>query len=127
MLLRRMDAEVLFDAMLRVTGRLNPERFGPADEVEKLPSGEVVPKEGKQGWRRSIYIQKRRLTPVTLFDLFDSPRMAPNCTERRYSTVAPQALQLLNGHMARRLARYFAGRLIDAFPGTPGDRWSNST
>ena len=120
MRLRRMDAEVLFDAMLRVTGRLNPERFGPASEVEKLPSGEVVPKEGRQGWRRSIYIQKRRLTPVTLFDLFDSPRMAPNCTERRYSTVAPQALQLLNGHMARRLARYFAGRLIDAFPGDPG-------
>ena len=118
--LQRMDAEVLFDSMLRVTGRLNPERFGPADEVEKLPSGEVIAKEGKQGWRRSIYIQKRRLMPVTFFDLFDAPRMAPNCTERRYSTVAPQALQLMNGHVTRKLARYFAGRLIDAFPQDPG-------
>ena len=56
---------------------------------------------------------------MTFLDLFDSPQMAPNCTERRYSTVAPQALQLMHGYMARELSRHLAGRLIDAFPEQP--------
>ncbi len=115
MSMQRMDAEVLFDSMLRATDRLDPQLFGPPVEIEKLPSGEVIPKASKQGWRRAIYIQKRRLTPVTLFDVFDAPRMAPNCIERRHSNVAPQALQMMNGSMTRELARYLAGRLIDEF------------
>ncbi len=117
--MRRMDAEVLFDSMLRTTGRLDPKFFGPPREIEELASGEVIAKGSRRGWRRAIYIQKRRSLPVTLFDVFDAPRMAPNCTERRNSNVAPQALQMMNGYMARELARYLAGRLIDAFPNDP--------
>ncbi len=117
--MRRMEAEVLYDSILRVTGRLDPRRFGPADEVEKKPDGEVIAKGSKKGRRRAIYTQRRRFLPMTFLDLFDSPQMAPNCTERRYSTVAPQALQLMHGYMARELSRHLAGRLIDAFPEQP--------
>ncbi len=117
--MKRMEAEVLYDSILRVTGRLDPLRFGPADEVEKKPDGEVIAKGSKKGRRRAIYIQRRRFLPMTFLDLFDSPQMAPNCTERRYSTVAPQALQLMHGYMARELSRHLAGRLIDAFPEQP--------
>ena len=117
--MKRMEAEVLYDAILRVTGRLDPRRFGPADEVEKKPDGEVIAKGSEKGRRRAIYIQRRRFLPMTFLDLFDSPQMAPNCTERRYSTVAPQALQLMHGYMARELSRHLAGRLIDAFPEQP--------
>ncbi len=119
MSMRRMEAEVLYDSILRVTGRLDPQRFGPADEVEKKPDGEVIAKGSKKGRRRAIYTQRRRFLPMTFLDLFDSPQMAPNCTERRYSTVAPQALQLMHGYMARELSRHLAGRLIDAFPERP--------
>ena len=60
MSMRRMQAEVLYDSMLRATGRLNPEPFGPADAVEKMDDGEVVAKGSKKGWRRAIYTEKRR-------------------------------------------------------------------
>lgn len=122
MSLRRMQAEVLYDSMLRATGRLDPERFGPADAVEKMDDGEVVAKGTKQGWRRAIYTEKRRLTRMTFLDLFDAPQMAPNCTERISSNVAPQALQLMNGFLARKLSRHLAGRLVDAHPGRVEDQ-----
>ena len=117
--MKRMEAEVFYDSILRVTGRLDPQRFGPADEVEKKSDGEVIAKGSPKGRRRAIYIQRRRFLPMTFLDLFDLPQMAPNCTQRRYSTVAPQALQLMHGYMARELSRHLAGRLIDAFPEQP--------
>ena len=40
--LRRMDAEVIRDSILKVAGRLDRTPFGPADEVEATPQGEVV-------------------------------------------------------------------------------------
>ena len=36
---------------------------------------------------------------VTLLEDFDLPQMNPNCSERRDSTVAPQALHLMNNAM----------------------------
>ena len=116
MSLRRMEAEVLYDSMLRATGRLDDDRFGPATAVEKLDDGEVVAKGTRKGWRRAIYTEKRRLTRMTFLDLFDAPQMAPNCTERISSNVAPQALNLMNGYLTRKLSRHLAGRLVDAHP-----------
>lgn len=117
--MRRMRAEVLYDSVLRATGRLDPTPFGPPDTVEVRESGEVVPKGSEAGFRRAVYLLKRRKTPVTILELFDSPRMAPNCTERAMSTVAPQALQMRNGDLVRGHARYLAGRLMDESPDDP--------
>ena len=52
-------------------------------------------------------------TPVSLLDAFDQPAMTPNCTERRRSNVATQALHMMNGSMTWDLARYMAGRVMD--------------
>ena len=60
--------------------------------------------------------------PVTLLEVFDAPKPAPNCTERRESTVAPQALQLMNGDAVLEHARFLAGRLIDEHPGQPEEQ-----
>ncbi|MSO22829.1 MAG: DUF1553 domain-containing protein [Acidobacteria bacterium] len=117
MALRRLDAEGLYDSILSVTDRLDPQQFGKPAEIEEKPSGEIIAKGGKNGWRRAIYVLKRRKTPLTLLEVFDQPRMSPNCTERRQSNVSPQALQMMNGDTARQHARYLAGRLIDEFPG----------
>lgn len=113
--LRRVDAEVLYDSVLRVTGRLDEELFGPAVKVDIRPDGEVVPQPGKAGYRRSIYALQRRIAPLTILDVFDLPPMSPNCIERRQSTVPTQALQMINGKTLRELSRYLAGRLIDEF------------
>ena len=114
--LRRMDAEVLHDSILRATGRLDPTRFGRPARVTKRDNGEIVAEATDQGWRRAIYLLRKRRLPVTLLEVFDAPKLAPNCTERRESTVAPQALQMMNGEAQIEHARYLAGRLIDEHP-----------
>ena len=118
--LRRMDAEVLHDSILRVTGRLDAERFGRPVGVTKKENGEIVPDRTEEGWRRAVYVLRKRRLPVTLLEVFDAPKPAPNCTERRESNVAPQALQMMNGEAALEHARYLAGRLMDEHPGDPG-------
>ena len=114
--LRRMDAEVLHDSILRATGRLDPTRFGRPVKVTKKDNGEIVPEATEEGWRRAVYVLRKRRTPVTLLEVFDAPKPAPNCTERRESNVAPQALQMMNGEAALEHARFLAGRLIDENP-----------
>ena len=114
--MRRMTAEMLYDSILSVTGRLDPKRFGSPAEVEVQDSGEAVAKGSREGWRRAVYTQRRRSTPVTLMDAYDLPQLSPNCTERGQSIVATQALQLMNGASTRNHAQYLAGRLLDEHP-----------
>ena len=111
--LHRMDAETLYDSLMSVAGRLDSTLFGPPSEVDVRPDKEVVVKPTTAGFRRSIYVLHRRQTPVSLLDAFDQPAMTPNCTERRRSNVATQALHMMNGSMTWDLARYMAGRVID--------------
>ncbi|MEO1996103.1 MAG: PSD1 and planctomycete cytochrome C domain-containing protein [Planctomycetaceae bacterium] len=106
----RIEAEVLRDAILTISGKWNQRRYGPpvpvmADRVgqfvvgqENLNAGRpgpVLPMHGEE-FRRSIYIQMRRSRPLTVLETFDAPRMDPNCCSRSASTVAPQALLLMN-------------------------------
>jgi len=58
-----------------------------------------------------IYVQQQRKVVATHLENFDFPQMNPNCVERRGSTVAPQALHLMNNGMVRRLAEQFARRV----------------
>ncbi len=113
MQLHRMDAETLYDSLLTVAGRLDPALFGSPTEVDIRPDKEVTVKPTATGFRRSIYVLHRRQTPVSLLDAFDQPAMTPNCTERRRSNVATQALHMMNGSMTWELARFMAGRVID--------------
>ncbi len=110
----RMDAEALYDSILKVTGRLDPRPFGPADPLETRPNREVVATGSKAGFRRSIYTQQRRYDPVSLLEAYDMPRMTPNCVERENSTVATQALHMMNGATVWEHSRYMAGRIIDS-------------
>ncbi len=112
--LRRLDADALRDSILKVAGRLDPTPYGPADELEVKPDGEVVAKAGSQGYRRSIYLMQRRSKPVSLLESFDAPLLVPNCLKRPHSTVSSQALQLENSELVRISARHMAGRVIDA-------------
>ncbi len=114
---RRMDAEQLHDSILQVTGRLSRQQFGPPVEVETKPGGEVAAQGEKESFRRAIYVLHRRTAPVTLLEVFDLPPMSPNCTERPYSTVPAQALEMRNSPMILEHARYWAARLQDQYGG----------
>jgi mono/diheme cytochrome c family protein len=109
--LKRMEAEVLRDSLLYISGQLDETQFGPAAPVAARADGLVTSKRGENGWRRSIYVLQRRTKIPTLLENFDFPQMGPNCLQRGESLVAPQALHLMNNQMIRQLATHFASRI----------------
>ena len=113
MTMRRMDAEQLYDSILRATGRLDPTRFGPPVDLEQGENGESRAAGSTEGYRRSIYTLQRPRTPISLLEAFDLPQMTPNCIVRNQSNVPTQALHLMNSEWMWELSRYMAGRIID--------------
>jgi hypothetical protein len=115
---RRLDAEAMRDAMLAVSGELDPRMGGPYVAARQTAEGSVEVDENVAGARRrSLYLQQRRTQVVTLLELFDAPSIVTNCTARNSSTVPLQSLALLNSAFALRRAAAFADRLArDAGP-----------
>ena len=109
--MRRLDAEMIRDSLLAIADVLSLQPFGPADGVTPRADGLVVSKDTQGGWRRSIYVLHRRTAMPTLLVNFDRPRMSPNCVERTDSTVAPQALHLMNDKQVHLWTELFAGRV----------------
>jgi hypothetical protein len=109
--LKRLEAEPLYDSLLMLAGRLDETRDGPPEPVEVRDDGMVTPIGTERGWRRSIYVAQRRTEIPTLLESFDLPPMSPNCLERNTSTVAIQALHLINNAMVEKLAELFAERV----------------
>jgi hypothetical protein len=107
----RLGAEALYDTLLLVAGRLDETPFGPADAVHVRGDGLVTPAGSARGWRRLLYVRQARKQLPTHLENFDYPQMSPNCLERRDSTVAPQALHLMNNGMVQELAGHFARRV----------------
>jgi hypothetical protein len=114
----RLEAEVLRDSVLTLSGRLNPERGGPgalldapADVAEGFEFFKWFPSEDAQQRRRTIYTFQRRSVVNPMLEVFDAANIAGTCPERNRTTVAPQALTLMNGDLTNREARYFAERV----------------
>jgi mono/diheme cytochrome c family protein len=118
---QRLDAETLRDRILSVTGVLNGRMFGPPIPVKEDDVGQIVvgvdpPPPGNEivdspAFRRSVYVQVRRTQPLAFLQAFDAPVMEVNCERRSVSTVAPQALMLMNSGFILKQAGYFAARL----------------
>ena len=123
---RRLTAESIRDAMLQASGELDPNRGGPSLGLE-LPDnirgagGDVNP----PTWggqiadyvknRRSIYLPLRRERPtgdLEILSTFDFPHPSEITGARANTTVATQALFLMNApwvkHHASRLAERLA-------------------
>src|SRR5262249_4385916 len=95
---RRLEAEVIRDAMLVVSGALDPTMFGP---------GTLDPEQK----RRSIYFFVKRSKLVPMMAIFDAPDSLQDIATRPTTTVAPQALLLLNNPAVRGEAAKFAERV----------------
>ena len=89
---RRLDAECLRDAMLQISGGLRPERGGPGFS-DDLPADYGFVDTSN---RRSVYVPVFRNAIPELFDAFDFADPSLVTGRRATSTVAPQALYLLN-------------------------------
>jgi hypothetical protein len=116
----RLDGEAIRDAMLASSSKLNPAIGGPCVFPE-LPK-ELTRLSGKgAAWpvsarredrdRRSLYVFLRRNLRFPLFEAFDKPDTNASCPRRAVTTIAPQALTLLNGSLADECARAMADRV----------------
>lgn len=125
--IQRIEAETLRDAMLAISGKMNPKMFGApvpvmTDEDGQIivgidtsdsagrPSGKFIPLNGEE-FRRSVYVQMRRSKPLGMLEAFDLPRMEPNCERRNASTIAPQSLAMMNGEFTLAQSKFFAERV----------------
>ncbi len=91
----RIDAEVLRESVLALSGSLNATLFGPPIALQEDDAGQVRVDPGQP--RRSIYAKWRRTQPVAMLQSFDAPVMGVLCDVRTNSTVATQSLMLMNG------------------------------
>jgi hypothetical protein len=122
---QRLDAEIIRDSILAVSGGLNLQMGGPPvfpmipDEIVKsMYYGIWKQKEdGPSVWRRSVYIYRNRGLPFPLLDVFDLPNQNLACGARNVTTVPTQALTLMNDDFVLKQAELFANRLEEAAPG----------
>ncbi len=119
--IQRLDAEIVRDAVLAVSGGLNRTMGGPAVfpkiQREVLASMKLgiweVEEDGPKVWRRSVYVYRKRGLPFPMFEVFDLPDQNVSCGRRNVSTVPTQALTLLNNEFVLRQAKLFADRIAE--------------
>ncbi len=117
---RRLEVEAIRDSMLFVSGKLNPEMYGPsvnlpipreALEGNSDPNTVWKPDDEKAAARRTIYATVKRSLVVPLLESLDLCDTARSSAKRNVTTVAPQALMLFNGAFVNQQAKYLADRL----------------
>jgi hypothetical protein len=116
---RRLDGEAIRDALLAVSGQLDTSLGGPGvfpplpPELTRLSSkGEIWPVSARVAdrHRRSLYVFVRRNLRYPFFEAFDRPDTNASCPRRPVTTIAPQALSLLNSPLSAAAARALADR-----------------
>jgi hypothetical protein len=124
---RRLSAEQLRDTLLAVSGLLKERSGGPpiwpelpAEVLQANPAFLDDNTEKTKGWYpspaqdqhvRSLYLVQKRTVHVPFMETFDLPQNSVSCARRIESTVAPQALSLLNSPLVTEVARAFAQRV----------------
>ena len=127
--LKRIEAEVVRDSILAVAGSLDPRPGGPPVMLTKPSSGLSLVQRGPHPTsqhRRSIYLLARRVYPLKFLEIFDSPVVPVNCTNRPQSTTVLQSLALLNSQFVVSQAGLLAGRVRGWAGGDPASqiRWA---
>ena len=141
---QRLEAEILRDAIMTVSGGIDLTVGGPA-VFPHIPSDILFQSDGKgfwcgspppgrritapstgiwceepdrpEVWRRSVYVFRRRSLGFPFFDTFDLPDQNQTAAARNVSTVSTQALTLMNNPFVLNQAELFAQRLERKAPG----------
>jgi hypothetical protein len=124
---QRLEAEELRDAVLEVSGALNLKTGGPpiavpltAEERDGMRDASQWPvsSDPSDYTRRSVYLYVKRSFRLPLLEAFDAPDATESCPRREVSTVAPQALALMNDQFMLAQAHVFAARLQQKYEGS---------
>jgi len=127
----RLDAELVRDNALAVSGLLQSQIGGPSVkpyqpegywENLNFPVRQYQADPGADQYRRGLYTwwQRSFLHPSLL--AFDAPSREECCAERNRSNIPQQALVLLNDPTYVEAARSFAERILTEGPALPRDR-----
>ncbi|TWT62781.1 Planctomycete cytochrome C [Rubinisphaera italica] len=114
--LHRLDAETIRDSMLAVSGTLDLKIGGSLLPVENRAYFFNHTSEDKASYenirRRSIYVPVVRNHLYDFFQLFDYTDASVLNGNRETSTIAPQALMLMNSELIAELSAAMADRIL---------------
>ena len=110
----RMEAEVIRDHMLSVSGSLLTNTYGPSTPIgnRKQPFNDTP-----DTWRRSVYLMSPRFDLHPVLKIFDPPDNTQSIGLREVSTTPSSTAFMLNApfvwEQAKRFARRVQGRVGD--------------
>lgn len=120
----RMDAEMVRDYALAVSGLLVPDIGGPSVKPYQPPgvweaiamnvsnTRSYVPDSGDRLYRRSLYTFVKRMAPPASMELFNAPNREYCVVQRERTNTPLQALVTLNDEQFVEAARYLAERTL---------------
>ncbi len=129
----RLQAEIIRDNALAISGLLNPRLGGPSRKPyqpaglwEELAGGAsqgpYVQDQGAELYRRSLYTNRKRTVPHPTLTTFDAPSFEMCWVKRARTNTPLQSLALLNDVTYVEAARHLATRMLnEAGPG-PAER-----
>ena len=97
---RRLDAELIRDALLAVGSNLDKSMYGPSI-LDNTP-------------RRSVYLRVKRSELIPMMAMFDAPEPTQSVGERISTTVPTQSLAMMNSPFVRQQAEKLAQRIRPA-------------
>jgi hypothetical protein len=124
---RRLEAEAVRDAMLSVSGQLNPRMGGPSFRPFNVTvfnstfynlTDEATP----ETRRRTVYRMCINSAKDPLLETLDCPDPSVKAPRRAVTTTPLQALGLMNGSLVRRQAKGFAERVAKEAGDDPAAR-----
>ena len=113
----RMEAEVIRDHMLSVSGSLRTKMYGPSTLIgnRKKPFRDTP-----DTWRRSVYLMSPRFNLHPVLKIFDPPDNTQSIGLRDVSTTPSSTAFMLNAPFVWEQAERFAQRVRDRVGGDPG-------
>lgn len=119
---QRLEAEVLRDSLLKVSGMLNPKLGGPSyrnfETFNRNSQFYIMQdRKGPEYHRRTIYRMWVRSGRNRLLDAFDCPDPSVTTPDRAVTTTPTQSLSLLNNSFVLRMADQLAKRIEASTPG----------
>jgi len=111
---RRVEAEPIRDAMLAVSGLLDETMYGPGTLDDSHT-------------RRSIYFFVKRSQLTSMLTIFDRPEPLVSIASRPTTTIAPQALWMMNNPQERDWALAFIAEQSSAYAASRSrdDSWTD--
>ncbi|MGE3405384.1 MAG: PSD1 and planctomycete cytochrome C domain-containing protein [Pirellulales bacterium] len=94
---RRLEAEIIRDALLEIGGSLDVQMYGPSTLDNSA--------------RRSIYVRVKRSEMSPFLTMFDAPEPLQSIGQRSSTTVPTQALAMMNSPFVRQQAEKLLGRI----------------